>query len=92
MRPYCTERIKGEEMLNEKKLREKIEELNNSKRDSIEWTESLERTDNITDGISVGNIMPDQRFMLKEMSSKFAKLYIYDNSLKMFVGIMIVER
>lgn len=79
-------------MLNEKKLREKVEELNNSKNNSVEWVEPLERTDNITNGISAGNIMPDQRFMLKEISSKFAKLYLYDNSLKMYVGIMIVER
>lgn len=79
-------------MLNEKKLREKVEELNKSKRDSVEWVETLERTDNITDGVLAGNLIPDQRFMLKEMSEKFAKLYLYDNSLGIYVGIMIVER
>lgn len=79
-------------MLNEKKLREKVEELNKSKRDSVEWVETLERTDNITDGVLAGNLIPDQRFMLKEMSSTYAKLYLYDNSLQMYVGIMIVER
>lgn len=78
-------------MLNEKKLREKIEELNKSKINSVEWIEPLERTDNITDGVFVGNLMPEQRFMLKELSGKFAKLYLYDNSLEMYVGIMIVE-
>ncbi len=81
-------------MLNEKKLREKVEELKQQKlQNYIEWEEELHKSDNpLTDGITVGNCRPPQRFRLQEISIHHAKLFYYNDATEMFEGIMVIEK
>ena len=81
-------------MLTIKTLEKKIAELNSQRLYGvIEWEdEFIMSEDPLNIGVSVGNFIPPLRFRLQEVSSRKAKLYIYDEAAGCFVGIMILDR
>ena len=81
-------------MLNIERLNEKVKELNNEKLSAfIEWEEEELKSENpLNDGVLPGNLVPNLRFRLEGISTKKAKLYIYDEAAGCFRGIMILDR
>lgn len=77
-------------MLNEKKLREMVDKLNEQRLyNYVEWTEDDEifgYDGDVTDGLHIKG----QEFRLEEISTMTAKLYMKVDG--MWMGIMVVER
>ena len=79
-------------MLDEKKLREKIEELNAQKLSNrIEWTEegtAIGYAGDVTEGLRTDA----KQYMLEEISQKAVKLYMRNNAVGIYESVMVFNK